>query len=150
MAAEPSDPCPFCRIARHEERASILAEDDAAMAFLDIRPVAVGHALVIPKAHAAFLADLPKELGARLLPMAMEVAAALRRSGLPCEGVNIHVADGAVAGQVIFHVHLHVIPRTRGDGFGLRMGPHYGAMPSREELDQVAARIRNAAPSGPR
>ena len=149
MRSDRSADCPFCRIARHEAPASIVAEDDATMAFLDLRPIVPGHTLVIPKAHVPSLAELPEDLGARLIPAAMGVAAALRRSGLPCEGVNFHLADGAVAGQVIFHVHLHVVPRTRGDGFGLRVGPRYGEMPPREELDRIAAQIRAAASGAP-
>ena len=75
--------CPFCRIVRRELPASVVGEDESTKAFLDIRPVAAGHTLVIPKAHAPSLADLPEALGARLFPMAMAVAAALRRSGRP-------------------------------------------------------------------
>ncbi len=114
------------------------------MAFMDIRPINSGHFLVIPKAHAAHLADLSPEEGGRVFEMARGLAAALRRSGVKCEGVNIHLADEAVAGQEIFHVHLHVYPRYAGDGVGLRMGPRYGTMPKREELDRQAEAIRAA------
>ncbi len=115
------------------------------MAFMDIRPINPGHFLVIPKAHAAHLADLLPGTGGRLFEMARELAAALRKSGVKAEGVNIHLADEAVAGQEIFHVHLHVYPRFAGDGVGLRMGPRYGTMPRREELERIAAAIRDAA-----
>jgi diadenosine tetraphosphate (Ap4A) HIT family hydrolase len=70
-------------------------------------------------------------------------AAALRVSGLRCEGVNLFVADGEAAGQDVFHVHLHVIPRYEGDGFGLRFPPDY-AVRERDELDEAAAAIRGA------
>ncbi len=115
------------------------------MAFLDIRPINPGHLLVIPKAHAAYVADLPPGAGGRLFDMARDMAAALRKSGLKCEGVNFHLADGEPAGQEIFHVHLHVFPRYEGDGVGLRMGPRYGTMPKREELDRIAVTIRAAS-----
>lgn len=114
------------------------------MAVLDIRPINPGHFLVVPKAHASHLADLAPGEGGRVFEMARELAAALRRSGVRCEGVNFHLADEAVAGQEIFHVHLHVYPRYAGDGVGLRMGPRYGTMPKREELDRLAAAIRAA------
>lgn len=143
MAAE--EPCVFCKIVRRELPASILAEDEHSLAFMDIRPINPGHFLVIPKAHAAHLADLPSGAGGRLFEMARELAASLRKSGVRCEGVNVHLADEAVAGQEIFHVHLHVYPRYAGDGVGLRMGPRYGTMPKREELDRLAAAIRAAA-----
>ncbi len=142
---EAYDPtCVFCKIVRRELPASVLAEDEHTMAFLDIRPINPGHLLVIPKAHVPHVADLPPEAGGRIFDMARALAAALRRSGLRCEGVNFHIADGEVAGQEIFHVHLHVFPRFEGDGVGLRMGPRYGTMPKREELDKIAASIRAA------
>ena len=80
-----------------------------------------------------------------MFEMAGRLASALYRSGVKCEGVNFHLADGEVAGQEIFHVHLHVYPRYAGDGVGLRMGPRYGAMPKREELEKLAAAIREAS-----
>ena len=139
--ASPTD-CVFCKIVRREVPASVLAEDGDTMAFLDIRPINPGHFLVIPKAHAAHLADLPAGEGGRLFEMAGRLAPALYRSGVKCEGVNFHLADGEVAGQEVLHVHLHVYPRYAGDGVGLRMGSRYGAMPRREELDKLAAAIR--------
>lgn len=142
MAADAD--CVFCKLVRREAPASVIAEDEHTLAFMDIRPINPGHFLVIPKAHAAHLADLPPGAGGRVFEMARELAVALRASGLKCEGVNVHLADGAVAGQEIFHVHLHVYPRFAGDGVGLRMGPRYGTMPKREDLDRVAASIRAA------
>ena len=144
--ATPSNPtCIFCRIVRRELPASVVAEDGDTMAFMDIRPINPGHFLVIPKAHAARLADLPTGTGGRVFEMARTLAAALYRSGLRCEGVNLHLADGEVAGQEVFHVHVHVFPRYAGDGVGLRVGPRYGLTPDREELDRAAASIRDAA-----
>lgn len=136
--------CIFCRIARREAPASVVREDDATLAFLDIRPINPGHVLVIPRTHAARLADLPPGVGGRVFEAAKEVAAGLLRSGLRCEGVNFHLADGEAAGQEVFHVHLHVYPRFPGDGVGLRVGPGYGRSPPREELEAAAEAIRRA------
>lgn len=61
---------------------------------------------------------------------------------LKCEGINLWLADGRGAFQEIFHVHLHVIPRFKGDGFGMRFSPHYGSRPRKEELDRIALSIR--------
>jgi histidine triad (HIT) family protein len=72
------------------------------------------------------------------------MAAALRRSGLLCEGVNMLLADGEAAMQSVFHVHLHVFPRFSGDGFGLKLGPKYFHKPSRSELEEAGTRIRAA------
>jgi diadenosine tetraphosphate (Ap4A) HIT family hydrolase len=82
------------------------------------------------------------ETGGRLFRVGQELAQALRASGIRCEGVNLFLADGVAAGQEVFHVHLHVIPRYMGDGFGFRFGPDYSRLPARSQLDQAAAAIR--------
>jgi diadenosine tetraphosphate (Ap4A) HIT family hydrolase len=112
------------------------------MAFMDIRPVNPGHVLVIPVQHAAGLSELDPEAGAHMMRVAQRIAHALRASSVRCEGVNLHLADGAAAGQEVFHVHLHVVPRFRGDGFGLRFGPNYGRLAPRTELDAIAASLQ--------
>jgi histidine triad (HIT) family protein len=137
-----SSTCIFCAIVAGRAPASLVYEDETCLAFMDIRPVNYGHVLVIPRRHAASLAELDLADGASLFPAGQRVAAALRASGLPCEGVNFFLADGAVAGQEVFHVHLHVFPRFHGDGFGFRFGPHYGEVVSREQLKITAAQIR--------
>lgn len=103
-----------------------------------------GHVLVIPKSHGSFLADLPPEIAGPVFEVARELTVALRASGIRCEAVSLYLADGREAGQEVFHVHLHVIPRFRGDGFGLRVGPQYGRIADREELDAIAAKVRSA------
>jgi histidine triad (HIT) family protein len=134
----------FCKLVRRQGPVSVVFEDSEVLAFLDIKPVNPGHALVIPKQHVKYLADLPRASGAKLFERAMAVAEAIRNSHVKSEGMNLFLADGVAAGQEVFHVHLHVIPRYPGDGFGLRFGPHYGTMPARSELDRVAAEIRSA------
>lgn len=136
--------CVFCGIAAGNVPASKVWEDDNSCAFLDIRPVNSGHILVIPNRHAASLEELEEADGAELFEVARRLAAALRRSGVKCEGVNLHLADGPAAGQEVFHVHLHVIPRFKGDGCGLRLPPGFGANPPRPELEALAEKIRNA------
>jgi histidine triad (HIT) family protein len=113
---------------------------------MDIQPVNPGHVLIIPTYHAPSLAELDEESGAHMFGIAQRIAAALRDSGLKCEGVNFFLADGEVAGQEVFHVHLHVFPRYTGDGFGLRFGPGYGNRPARAELDAVADKILSVLP----
>ncbi len=134
--------CVFCRILAGELPASFVYRDEHCAAFMDIRPVNPGHVLVIPIRHAAYLADTDAATAGRMMQLAHRLAAALRASGLRCEGVNLFLADGEVAMQEVFHVHLHVLPRFAGDGFGLRFGPHYGQRPPREDLDAAAAKIR--------
>jgi histidine triad (HIT) family protein len=134
--------CVFCELVAGRSPISIIAETDDVLALMDIQPVNPGHALVIPKRHLAFLADVDPALGGEIFAMGMRVAAALRICGVRCEGVNFFLADGEAAGQEIFHAHLHVFPRFAGDGFGLRFSPSYFALPVRSELDGAAGRIR--------
>ena len=136
--------CIFCDILAGEQESSMVYQDETCSAFMDIRPVNAGHLLVVPHGHAPRLVDLEPEAGAHMFVVAQRIAQALRKSGLRCEGVNLFLADGAAAGQEVFHVHLHVIPRFRGDGFGFRFGPQYGQRPLRSQLDSLAARIRDA------
>jgi len=136
--------CIFCAIARGEIPATIVHETDSVLAMMDIQPINPGHMLVIPKAHATYLADLDAKTGGDIFQLTMRVAEGLRRSGLRCDGVNLFLADGKAAGQEVFHVHLHVFPRFEGDGFGLRYGPSYGQHPERAELDRAASSIKAA------
>ena len=133
--------CIFCDILAEELPSSRVYEDEVCCAFMDIQPVNPGHLLVIPRQHTAMLADLDEETGAYLFKVAQRAAQALHKSGMRCEGINLFLADGAVAGQEVFHVHIHVIPRYRNDGFGFRFGPAYGQRPPRTELDAVATKI---------
>ena len=136
--------CIFCDILAGKAPVSMVYQDDRCAAFMDIQPVNPGHVLVIPTYHAASLAELDEESGAHMFRIAQRMAKALRNSGLVCEGVNLFLADGAAAGQDVFHVHLHVFPRYAGDGFVLRLGPNYGKRPVRAELDGIAGKIRQA------
>jgi histidine triad (HIT) family protein len=136
--------CVFCYIVKGVSPANIAYSDDKVMAFMDIQPVNPGHVLVIPKAHAANLSELDGKTGEHMFKVALRISEALRRTGLKCEGVNLHLADGKAAFQEVSHVHLHAIPRFRGDGFGLKFGPDYGLRSSKEELDGVARKIRAA------
>jgi histidine triad (HIT) family protein len=110
---------------------------------MDIAPITPGHVLVVPKAHAVGLADLPAEVGGHLFAVAQRIAAGLRSSGaVRVDGVNLFLADGAAAGQEVLHAHLHVLPRYAGDGLEITWGRR--PPPSREELDTVAAGIAAA------
>jgi histidine triad (HIT) family protein len=126
------------------ETYSLVHETESVLALMDIQPVNPGHVLVVPKTHDTCLADLAPELGGEIFRVAMLMAAGLRQSGVRCEGVNLFLADGAAAGQEVFHVHLHVFPRFEHDGFGLRFGPDNRKRPGRAELDRIAARLRDS------
>lgn len=141
--------CAFCRIVTGEAEASFLFRDERVAAFMDIMPVNPGHLLVIPIRHAAHLSDLDPADGARIFVVGQGLASALRgagRTGLTCDGINFFLADGEQAGQEVPHVHLHVIPRFRGDGFSLKLPPGYGRRPERSDLDRIAAAIKAGLP----
>jgi diadenosine tetraphosphate (Ap4A) HIT family hydrolase len=135
--------CLFCRIVDHAAEASIVHEDDRVIAFCDLFPVNPGHLLVAPKVHATGLGDLDELDGRQMFAVGQRLAGAIRATGPACEGINFFVADGAAAGQEVFHVHLHVIPRYVGDGVRLSFGQSRTPT-SRDELDVVAGRIRAA------
>jgi len=135
-------PCVFCDIVRGDAPSSMVYADEVVMAFMDIQPVNPGHLLVVPRTHAAYLGELDPETGGRMFQVGMMLAEAVRCSGVRCEGVNLFLADGEAAGQEVFHVHLHIIPRSYGDGFGFRFAPDYFDLPDRSTLDEVAHRIQ--------
>jgi histidine triad (HIT) family protein len=132
----------FCRIVAGEAEASFVYRDERVAAFMDTTPVNPGHLLVVPVHHAVCLSDLAPADGARVFEVAQRLVAAIPRSGLKCEGVNLFLADGEQAGQEVWHVHLHVIPSFRGDGFSLKLPPGYGHHPERSELDRIARAVR--------
>jgi diadenosine tetraphosphate (Ap4A) HIT family hydrolase len=106
---------------------------------MDIEPVTPGHLLVVPRTHVDSLQALDDELGAHIFRVAHRLAKALYRSGLLCEGVNMFLADGAAAFQEVFHVHLHVVPRFRDDGFRIEADWRER---ERAELDATAEQVR--------
>jgi len=135
--------CVFCQIVEGTAPSSKVYEDDLCLAFMDIQPVNPGHVLVVPKAHSNDLSDLPASTGAYLFQIAQRIALSLPNPNVKNEGVDLFLAHGEAAGQEVFHVHLHVIPRYAGDGFGFRFGPNYENLPERAELDVIATQIKD-------
>ena len=119
-------------------------EDEICSAFMDVQPINPGHLLVVPNKHSANLAELGPEEGAQMFRIGHQLAAALGKCDVKCEGVNFFLADGEAAGQEVFHVHLHVLPRYSGDGFGLKLPADYSDTAERIELDQIATQLKNA------
>jgi diadenosine tetraphosphate (Ap4A) HIT family hydrolase len=120
-------------------------QDQLVVAFMDIQPITRGHLLVVPRKHAVLMHEVDNLSAAQTWQVVSRMAEALRLSGLPCEGVNVFVADGEAAFQDVPHFHVHVIPRFSGDGFSLEFPPGYGEPVGRPELEAVAATIRGAA-----
>ena len=133
--------CVFCKLINQELPRSVVYEDQHVIGLMDIQPVNPGHTLIIPKIHSTSLNELEPETGAHMFKTAMLVSEALRKSDIKCEGVSFHLADGEAAGQDVFHVHLHVIPRFVDDGFGFKFDESYWTLPTREELNEIANKI---------
>jgi histidine triad (HIT) family protein len=136
--------CVFCKLLSGELEVRLVHQDDLCSAFMDIQPVNPGHVLVVPNRHAPYLADLKPEEGVQMFRVAQRLAAALRKSGVKCEGVNFFLANGEAAGQEVFHAHLHIFPRYRGDGFGFIFPSTYTEKPERKELNEIAEEVKNA------
>ncbi|MGB2895235.1 MAG: HIT family protein [Anaerolineales bacterium] len=136
--------CIFCGINSGLSEASIVFRDDLVTVFMDIHPVNPGHLLVVPNEHASGIDDVPEAVCARMFIVGRRMARAMRQSGLRCEGVNLLLADGAAAGQDVFHSHLHVIPRFQGNPGSVGMHADFSAVASRDELDRHAQAIRSS------
>lgn len=140
MMSEDEAECIFCRIATGAAAARIVYGDDLVLAFMDHRPINPGHLLVIPRCHAQRLADLPEAVGGHLFQIAQRLSVALRSSGLKGDGISLLLADGEDADQGIPHLHLHLIPRFRGDGVRIEEGIVMAHSPDR--LQELAQRVR--------
>jgi histidine triad (HIT) family protein len=142
----PSDEsCDFCSIVRGDDPATeILAEGDDWVAFFPLSPATPGHTLIIPRAHAPDLWATDPDRGATLMTAVIEVGQAIR-SALQPDGMNLISSAGSAAEQTVFHLHLHVVPRWRQDGFG-QIWPT-GKRFESVDLDNVGDRIRAALQS---
>jgi len=135
--------CLFCDIVAQREPSSVVTETETILVLCDIHPVNPGHVLVVTKSHAQGLEDVDPASGAEMFVVAQQVAKAIRRTDLRCEGIDLFLADGEAALQEVFHIHLHVIPRYRGDNFRLDSGQPTTPV-AWAELDRIAGTIRNA------
>ncbi len=137
--------CIFCKIVRGELPSTKVYEDDEIISFMDIAPVVKGHTLVIPRRHYDPLINVPQDLLQKLILVVQRIAHA-QVSGLKADGINVTQANGVLAGQVVPHVHFHVIPRFKDDIHSW----HFKAekYDSSEEMAGYAARISAAVRGG--
>lgn len=136
--------CIFCRIIGGQLPAAKVYEDAATLAFMDIAPVSKGHTLVIPKFHCDPIVNAPPDALQSVILTVQKIARA-QIKGLGAAGLNITQANGALAGQVIPHVHFHVIPRYDHDGLARNWIP--GKYTSPNEINEYADKIRKALQS---
>lgn len=128
--------CVFCKIIAGEIPSTAVYEDDDFLAILDVNPAARGHVIILPKKHAANIFEMDEEDAAKVFPVAKKIASALKKT-YDCDGVNILQNNGEAAGQTVFHLHVHVIPRFYEDEVNIMWEP--GETP---DLKAVADEIK--------
>lgn len=131
--------CIFCQIAAGESPAEKIYEDENCFAFLDITPNNPGHCLLIPKKHFENLFDIEEKELSFLMGVLKKVSLAVKQ-GVKAEGINIGINNGVVAGQVVLHLHIHIIPRYVNDGLISWHGREY----KEGEMKMTAEKIRKA------
>jgi diadenosine tetraphosphate (Ap4A) HIT family hydrolase len=143
QSADASVNCVFCGILAGDVPASFVYDDELTSAFLDIRPVARGHVLVVPRRHRLRLEDLDEREGVAMWNAARRIAKAAQ-GGLHASGANLLLADGRSAGQEVDHLHLHVIPRYRLDDLVFDARAWALPAPERDELMDTASALTAA------
>lgn len=129
--------CLFCRIIAKELPSTAVYENESLFAFLDIHPVNKGHTLVVPKKHTADFLTSDDALLSQLMPSVKSIAGAVMK-GVGADACNLSTNNGKAAGQVIFHLHWHIVPRFSDDGLKLWHGKEY----KEGEMEEVAGNIR--------
>ena len=130
--------CIFCKIANGDIPSSTIYEDDFFRVILDLSPATKGHALILPKQHMADIFEMNEDCASKIFVLATRIAKAMK-SALGCDGFNIVQNNGAIAGQTVFHFHMHLIPRYNGDGQTIGWNP---GTSEAEERDAIADQIR--------
>lgn len=137
MSKHVDDNCIFCKIAAGTIPSSSIYEDEDFKVILDINPASKGHAVILPKNHAANLFELPEEDAEKIFKVAKKCGAAMMKT-LNCDGLNVLQNNGEAAGQTVFHLHTHLIPRYNGDTVNIGWQP--GAV---EDAEKLAQEIKN-------
>lgn len=122
MAKHIDDNCIFCKIANGQIPTNSIYEDNDFKVIMDLSPASRGHAIILPKNHAANLFELPEEDCSKIMGVAKKCATAMKRA-LGCAGLNVLQNNGEVAGQTIFHLHVHLVPRYEEDTVTIEFNP---------------------------
>ena len=130
--------CIFCKIVKKEIPAQIIYEDEDSLAFLDIAPVHPGHTLVIPKKHSKDIFDISEEDFSNVMKTVQKITPAVKEA-VRADGINIGNSNGKAANQVVFHLHVHIMPRYEGDGFKMFAQGEY----KEGEAGEVAEKIKS-------
>jgi len=128
--------CIFCKIIAGDIPAYEVYEDENVLAFLDINPVNPGHTLVVPKQHHATLVDLPTDLACKIMETIKKITPAIL-AGVGADSFNLGLNNGKTAGQVVDHVHFHIMPRFADDGHVLWKGRDYQEGQAQQVLEKI-------------
>ena len=134
------DDCIFCKIANGMIPTNSIYEDDDFNVILDAAPATKGHALILPKKHSANIYELPDETCQKVFVLAKKLAGRMTEK-LGCEGFNIVQNNGELAGQTVFHFHMHLIPRYKGDGNSEKFCWNHAEFTD-DEFKDIAASLR--------
>ncbi len=135
--------CIFCKIVAGEIPASVLFQSESGLAFLDVNPLSDGHLLFVPRDHYERLSEMPPTLTAKMAEAIPRLGRALL-AATKAEGYNLLLNEGAAAGQVVPHVHYHLIPRKSGDGLGYRWNAgKYEAGQAEEVKSRILDELRH-------
>ncbi|MDO8668768.1 MAG: HIT family protein [Candidatus Buchananbacteria bacterium] len=134
------DDCIFCKIIKGEIPSYKVYENGDVLAFLDITPVNSGHTLVISKNHYDNLIDLPEEEAGKLINVIKKITPAIVKA-TEADGFNLNLNNGSAAGQVINHVHFHIVPRKNNDGYKLWPGHVYPAGEAEIVLEKIKSNL---------
>ncbi len=138
MKKEVKEECIFCKLANGQIPTNAIYEDEDFKVIMDVNPASKGHCIILPKTHAANLLELPEEYCEKLLPVAKKCCKVLMEV-LQCDGINVLQNNGEAAGQTVFHLHVHLIPRYKGDDVNIKWTEHKAGT----DIEALAEKIRN-------
>lgn len=135
--------CIFCKIIKGDADASFVYKSEQVTAFMDLNPINKGHVLVVPNNHHKRFTSVEESLVGEMFKVAQKILKAIESSEIKCEGTNLFLSDGEVAGQEVMHSHLHIAPRFKGDGHRVGFSGCDPDESTRDKLDTTADLIKN-------
>jgi histidine triad (HIT) family protein len=133
--------CVFCKILNDELEASFVYRGESVTAFMDLGAINPGHVLIVPNKHSERFVDIDSKVTGDMFKEAQIILKAIQKSDIACEGANIFLSDGEVAGQEVPHSHLHIAPRFKGDAHRMGFSHFDGSLSDRKNLDEAAKEI---------
>lgn len=131
--------CIFCKIAAGEIPSKTIYEDEEFRVILDISPATKGHALIIPKEHYANIYEIPEDVAGKAMMLAKKLTIRMTEA-LNCDGFNLMQNNGEVAGQTVFHFHMHLLPRYENDGNQEKLQFHHAEL-SEAEMEEIYKKL---------